>query len=71
MTTPTLLDLLQDPELLDPSVVLVITVNEGGETINARATDLAEAMMLLKGFSTEQVAKKEEKEKKKPPSMAW
>ena len=71
MTTPTLLDLLQDPELLDPSVVLVITVNEGGETINARATDLAEAMMLLKGFSTEHVEIKEEKEKKKPPSMAW
>jgi len=70
MTTPTLLDLLQDPELLDPSVVLVITVNEAGETTDARATDLAEAMMLLKGFSAEEVTKKEE-EKKSPPSMAW
>jgi len=70
MALPNLLDLLQDPELLEPAVVLVITVNEQGEPISARATDLAEAMMLLKEVSAkgaETVTKKEAS----PSSLSW
>lgn len=70
MALPNLLDLLQDPELLEPAVVLVITVNEKGEAIEARATDLAEAMMLLKDVSAKG-AQTGTKEEPSPPSLSW
>lgn len=70
MALPNLLDLLQDPEVLDPAVVLVITVNEKGEPIEARATDLAEAMMLLKDVSA-RGAQTAIKEESSPASLSW
>jgi hypothetical protein len=70
MALPNLIDLLQDPELLEPAVVLVITVNEKGEPIKARATDLAEAMMLLKDVSAKG-AQTGTKEEPSPSSLSW
>ncbi len=52
------LEILQD--LTEPSVALIVTVNENGDVLDARLAHIAEAAMILRGASED--SKPEEKE---------